>query len=107
MAIEDYVSAVVASETIPGTPFEALKAQAVVVRSYALATRGRHGDADLCDLAHCQVRAGGGPHAHLAAAKAATAATSAEVLRLASRGSAHARGHAACGGRTRGARGEV
>ncbi len=100
MPLEEYVSAVVASETVPGTSFEALKAQAVVVRSYALATRGRHGDADLCDLAHCQVLAGRGPRAHLAAARAATLATSGEVLRLASGGIAQAPFHAACGGYT-------
>jgi stage II sporulation protein D len=100
MPLEDYVSAVVASETVPGTPLEALKAQAVVVRSYALAARGRHGEADLCDLAHCQVLTGRGPHAHRTAAEAATAATSGEVLRLASGGIAQAPFHAACGGHT-------
>jgi stage II sporulation protein D len=100
MPIDEYVSGVVASETLPGTPFEALKAQAVVVRSYALATRGRHGDADLCDLAHCQVLRGRGPRAHLASATAATKATSGEVLRLASGAIAQAPFHAACGGHT-------
>jgi stage II sporulation protein D len=100
MPLEEYVSGVVASETVPGTPFEALKAQAVVVRSYALATRSRHGDTDLCDLAHCQVLAGRGPRAHLAAARSATLATSGEVLRLASGGIAQAPFHAACGGHT-------
>jgi stage II sporulation protein D len=100
MPLEDYVSAVVASETVPGTPFEALKAQAVVVRSYALATHGRHGDEDLCDLAHCQVLAGRGPHAHRTAVQAATVATSGEVLRLASGNIAQSPFHAACGGHT-------
>ncbi|GAC1537625.1 MAG: hypothetical protein NVS2B9_03950 [Myxococcales bacterium] len=69
-------------------------------RSYALATRGRHGDADLCDLAHCQVLAGRGPRAHLAAAASATRATAGEVLRLASGAIAQATFHAACGGHT-------
>ncbi len=35
-------------------PAEALKAQAVVARSYFLAGGGRHRDFDFCDLTHCQ-----------------------------------------------------
>ena len=97
---ENYVASVVASETVPGTPLEALKAQAVVVRSFALAARGRHEGADLCDLAHCQVLGGPAPREHRAAAIAATKATSGEVLLLASGRVAEAPFHAACGGHT-------
>ncbi len=100
MRTEDYVAAVVASETVPVTPLEALKAQAVVVRSFALAARGRHEGADLCDLAHCQVLGGPAPRGHRAAAIAATRATSGEVLLLASGRVAEAPFHAACGGHT-------
>lgn len=100
MAVEDYVAAAVASETVPGTPFEALKAQAVVARSYALAARGRHQDADLCDLAHCQVLGGPAPGAHRIAAEAAARETAGQVLRLASGLVAEAPFHAACGGHT-------
>jgi len=101
MDLEGYVAEVVASETEPGTPAEALAAQAVVVRSYALAARGRHADGALCDLAHCQVlRARGHGRGHLAAARAAARATAGEVLALPSGEVALAPFHAACGGHT-------
>ncbi len=101
MALEDYVAAVVASETLPGTPDAALEAQAVVVRSYALASKDRHPGGALCDLAHCQIlRARGIPGPHLAAAAAAGRATRGVVLRLASGEVAAAAFHASCGGHT-------
>ncbi len=100
MEIEDYVAAATAGETVPGTPFEAMKAQAVVARSYALAAHGRHQGADLCDLAHCQVLGGPVPGAHRSAAEAAARETAGEVLRLASGRVAEAPFHAACGGHT-------
>jgi stage II sporulation protein D (peptidoglycan lytic transglycosylase) len=101
MALEDYVAAVVASETLPGTPAAALEAQAIVVRSYALASRDRHPGGALCDLAHCQVlRAHGLPRRHADAAAAAARATRGEVLRLPGGGIAAAPFHAACGGHT-------
>ena len=52
--LETAVAAVVAAESPPGAPSEALKAQAVVARSYYLATRGRHSGFDFCDTTHCQ-----------------------------------------------------
>jgi len=101
MELEEYVAEVVASETVPGTPAEALAAQAVVVRSYALAARGRHAGGALCDLAHCQVlRARGLGRGHLAAARAAAGATAGEVLTLPSGAVALTPFHAACGGHT-------
>jgi len=54
MELEAAVASVVQAETIPGTPMEALKAQAVVSRSYFVAGGGRHMDFDFCDLTHCQ-----------------------------------------------------
>ena len=48
------VASVVAAESGPDTPIEALKAQAVAARSYFLAGRGRHADFDFCDTTHCQ-----------------------------------------------------
>ena len=54
MDLEAAVAAVVYAESIPGTPLEALKAQAVVTRSYFVAGRGRHANFDFCDLTHCQ-----------------------------------------------------
>ncbi|HXZ26508.1 MAG TPA: SpoIID/LytB domain-containing protein [Terriglobales bacterium] len=48
------VASAVAAESPPGAPLEALKAQAVVTRSYYAATRGRHPRFDFCDTTHCQ-----------------------------------------------------
>jgi stage II sporulation protein D len=98
--LEDYVAWTVASETEPGTHAEALRAQAVVARSYALAGGRRHPDVDLCDLAHCQVLRGRTDPRHGEAARRAASATRGELLRLASRRTALAVFHAACGGHT-------
>jgi peptidoglycan hydrolase-like amidase len=54
MDLETAVASVVQAESLPGTPFEALKAQAVVTRSYFVAGAGRHAEFDFCDLTHCQ-----------------------------------------------------
>ncbi len=100
-AIDDYVADVVASETLPQTPFEALRAQAIVSRSYVLATRNRHKNADACDLAHCQLfRASHVSPRHHAEARRATLSTKQLVLRLASDHIARAVFHSACGGHT-------
>lgn len=101
MDLERYVAAVVAAETAPGTPPAALEAQAVVVRSYALAARDRHSGGTLCDLAHCQVLKGAGiAPRHRAAAERAARATAGEVLLLNSGEVAEATFHASCGGHT-------
>lgn len=55
MDLETAVASVVRAETEAGTPIEALKAQAVVTRSYFVAAKGRHQGFDFCDLAHCQI----------------------------------------------------
>jgi stage II sporulation protein D (peptidoglycan lytic transglycosylase) len=54
MDLETAVASAVAAESRSGTPPEALKAQAVVARSYFLAGGGRHREFDFCDLTHCQ-----------------------------------------------------
>jgi stage II sporulation protein D len=54
MGLEDAVAAVVAAESSPDAPLEALKAQAVAARSYFAAAGGRHRDFDFCDTTHCQ-----------------------------------------------------
>ena len=54
MELEAAVASVVYAESLAGTPIEALKAQAVVTRSYFLAGAGRHTEFDFCDLTHCQ-----------------------------------------------------
>jgi stage II sporulation protein D len=55
MDLETAVSSIVQAESMPDTPLEALKAQAVVSRSYLVAGRGRHANFDFCDLTHCQL----------------------------------------------------
>ena len=54
--LEAYVSGVLAAESSTETNLEALKAQAIVSRTYALHNRERHraDGYDLCDLTHCQ-----------------------------------------------------
>lgn len=54
MDLETAVASAVQAETASGTAAEALKAQAVVSRSYFVAGAGRHEDFDFCDLTHCQ-----------------------------------------------------
>src|SRR5258708_7578 len=54
MDIEAAVASVVAAESLPGAPIEALKAQAVAARSYFEAGKGRHDQFDFCDTTHCQ-----------------------------------------------------
>jgi len=54
MEVETAVASVVAAETLPDTPLEALKAQAIAARSYLLAGKGRHRGFDFCDTTHCQ-----------------------------------------------------
>ena len=99
--LERYVAQVVAAETTPGTPEEALRAQAVVARSFLLAQGPRHPEADVCDLAHCQLLLGAGvPAAHRAAARAAAKATRGQVLVLGDGTIAETPFHAACGGHT-------
>ena len=51
---ETAVASVVAAESMPERPVEALKAQAVAARSYLVASRGRHRGFDFCDTTHCQ-----------------------------------------------------
>ncbi|MBU3159326.1 stage II sporulation protein D [Clostridium frigoris] len=61
--LEDYVTGVVASEMPVGFEIEAIKAQAVAARTYALAHVAQLGGAgckngkgaDVCDTVHCQV----------------------------------------------------
>jgi peptidoglycan hydrolase-like amidase len=54
MELETAVASVVAAESPGDAPLEALKAQAVVSRSYLLKGGHRHPYADFCDTTHCQ-----------------------------------------------------
>jgi SpoIID/LytB domain protein len=58
--LEVYLLGVVGSEMPSGFHLEALKAQAIVARSYALTSIGRHAEDgfDLCGTVHCQVYRG-------------------------------------------------
>ncbi len=54
MDLETAVASVVAAESVPGAPLEALKAQAVVARSFYTASPPRHSGFSFCDTTHCQ-----------------------------------------------------
>lgn len=54
MTLATAVASAVASESPPGAPLEALKAQAVASRSFYVASRKRHDGFDFCDTTHCQ-----------------------------------------------------
>ncbi len=54
MEMEDAVASVIAAESVPGAGLEALKAQAVVARSFYTGSPRRHHLFDFCDTTHCQ-----------------------------------------------------
>lgn len=97
MDAEVAVASAVAAESPPGAALEALKAQAIVTRSYYLAG-ARHAGFDFCDTTHCQFLRG--PAATDSLAVMATAATRGLVLTY--QGAIiPALFSASCGGRTR------
>jgi stage II sporulation protein D len=51
---ETAVASVLAAETTGDTPPEALKGEAIAIRSYFVAGRARHHEFDFCDTTHCQ-----------------------------------------------------
>ncbi|MGH9649032.1 MAG: SpoIID/LytB domain-containing protein [Terriglobales bacterium] len=98
MDLEVAVASAVAAESPPGASLEALKAQAVVTRSYYVVTRGRHVDFDFCDTTHCQFLR----HPPSANHPGSLAAAETEGLVLAYRDAPLAALFSAnCGGRTR------
>ena len=79
MPVEQAVAAIVAAEAAPSTPLEALKAQAVVSRSYLLAHPAHRTQGfDACDTTHCQWLGAAPPPTSPAAQ--ATRATAGQVL---------------------------
>jgi peptidoglycan hydrolase-like amidase len=97
MDIETAVASVVAAESAPGTPLEALKAQAVVSRSFLVAGGSRHVGADFCDTTHCQFLR----EPPTASSAAACAAAATRGLVLAWQGKPFAAMYSAsCGGKT-------
>ncbi len=100
--VEEYLLSVLPSEIGGSSPPEAYKAQAVVARTEALSSAGRHEDMgwDLCDSTHCQVFKGMyGQSANAEVAKAVRA-TEGEVLMYEGAMVRTASFHSACGGVT-------
>lgn len=95
--LESAVAAATAAEMPRESPPEALKAMAVLARSYYTASGRRHGPYDFCDTTHCQWRRETISSTH--PATAATRETSGIVLTYNGRPLA-AMYHASCGGRT-------
>lgn len=77
VGLEEYTLGVLAGESFANWHPEALKAQAVAIRSYTVSNRGRHADSDFCDQPHCQRYFGVTDQAGF---KAAVAATRGKIL---------------------------
>ena len=58
--LDDYIGGVISEEMSPGWPLEALKAQAVAARTFAVYSLGLHNEDgyDVCATTHCQVYGG-------------------------------------------------
>ncbi|HEX8090449.1 MAG TPA: SpoIID/LytB domain-containing protein [Blastocatellia bacterium] len=86
---ESAVASVVAAEIGGKSPIEAVKALAVVVRTFMLSHADRHADEgfDFCDTTHCQLYKGESPSSEAAAPVIANvvAATAGEFLSFANR----------------------
>ena len=97
--LESYIAGVVAAEMPASFPLEAMKAQAIAARTYALHHLGGHAqdDADICGRVHCQAYAGGTDSASTAAR--ATRETAGQVLSWNGL-LVDALYHSACGGST-------
>lgn len=92
------VASAVKAEAPPGAPMEALKAQAVVARSFYLGSRDRHHNFDFCDTTHCQLL----KEPPATSDPAAVAAQQTRGITLHYRGQiVAAMFSASCGGRTR------
>ena len=81
VTLDEYVQGIIASEMPKGFPTQALRAQAVLARTYALRHLGKHKKQgyDLCDAQNCQVY--NGVNAETDAGNAAVEATLGEVLK--------------------------
>ncbi len=101
MPAEIAVASIIAAEAVPQAAPAALRAQAVVTRSYLLASPRRHAGYDFCDTTHCQYLREPPPAAH----PAAQAARATSGLALTHRGKIlPALYSASCGRRTLSAR---
>ncbi len=101
LPLEEYLVGVLAGEASVEKEFEALKAQAVVSRTFAAHNRGRHAREayDFCSTTHCQRFVVPNDRLH-ALARRAVAATRGEILRERNGQPADVYFHAACGGVT-------
>ncbi|HQR34162.1 MAG TPA: SpoIID/LytB domain-containing protein [Blastocatellia bacterium] len=101
LPLEEYLVGVLAAEASVETQPEALKAQAVISRTFALRNPGRHAREgfDFCSTTHCQ-RFILPKARQYEAARRAVAATRGEVLRDRNGNVIDAYFHAACGGVT-------
>jgi stage II sporulation protein D len=99
LGIEGYIKGVLAKEVNYDWHAEALKAQAVISRTYAISNLNRHSAQgfDLCSTTHCQVF--GGLGAETKKTNQAVSETNGEVLTYQGK-TAQTVFHAACGGHT-------
>ncbi|MDR2192302.1 MAG: SpoIID/LytB domain-containing protein, partial [Endomicrobium sp.] len=99
LSIEDYLKGVVPKESSASWPEEALKAQAVISRTYTYANLNKHNKEgfDMCSQTHCQVY--GGAEAEVLSSNKAVIATKGEVLTYGGK-LAQTVFHANCGGHT-------
>lgn len=58
LPLEQYLRGVIKSEMDPRWPIEAVKAQCILARTFAVRAGGKHGEDDLCASYHCQVYKG-------------------------------------------------
>jgi len=103
LPLEEYLAGVLAGEASIENEIEALKAQAVVSRTFALKNPGRHAQEgyDFCSTTHCQrFVLAKTKSARNAAARRAVEETVGEILQDQSRQVVDAYFHAACGGVT-------
>jgi stage II sporulation protein D len=95
---ENAVASIVAAESPPFAPLEARKAQAVIARSFLIASHNRHEGFDFCDTTHCQFLREAPPPG----SPSANAAGQTRDLLVAYQGRAIAALYSAnCGGKTR------
>lgn len=99
LELEDYLVGVVGSE-LGAAPPATLEAQAIVSRTYALASKDRHPNQGyaLCDYAHCQLYRGREDESETA--RAAVKKTAGQALLVGGVALRPAYFHAACGGAT-------
>ncbi len=99
--LDDYIGGVISEEMSPEWPFEALKAQAVAARTFAVYSLGLHDEDgyDVCATTHCQVY--GGIESESPEGLRAVSATRGEIMTYQGK-AIYAAFHASSGGATAG-----